>query len=988
MKDRNSRAVLVLVLGLAVRQAGFSPPVQASHSSIVISQVYGGGGNTGATLRNDFIELFNRGTQTVSLAGWSMQYTSATGTGLFGANATLITELPSVSIAPGHYLLIQEAQGTGGTTNLPSPDVIDATPIAMAATAGKVALVNATTPLGCNGGSTPCSTGALATIVDLVGYGSANFFEGTGPTPAPSNTTAALRAVNGCTDTDNNSADFAAGTPNPRNSASAANSCPLSTNPSGTGAASPSAVAPGETSLLTVAVTPGSNPTSSGLTVKADLSAIGGSATQEFLDNGTGGDAVAGDLTFSYQATVSAATAVGDKTLPATIRDAQLRTGTASISLAVLPVVEIHEIQGNGLASPYAGRKVRTEDNVVTAVFNDGFFIQTPASDADADAETSNGIFVFTGTTIPTVEVGDRVDVEGTVAEFFNMTEITSPTVRVDFSGVTLPAPVTFDSDTPSPSQPQPATEMERFEGMLVRLENGTVSSPTNQFGEASVVATSRLPFREPGILFPGLPALPVWDGNPEVFEIDTDHFTFPAGVPIPRGATVTAEGPLAFSFSDYQIWPTSLEVTAGGQAQVIPVRGRAAGEFTVGSQNFLRLFDTADDPDTDDPLPTPQRYADRLAKFSLHVRQAMGAPDVLAVQEAENLGVLEDLADKIHHDDPALTYAPYLLEGNDIGGIDVGFLVRDTVRVDSVEQFGRDDTFVFNNTTFILNDRPPLVLRGAYVGNGAPFPITVIAVHQRSLGGIEGSDGPRVRAKRHEQALRLSQFIQSLQGAEPGLRLVAIGDFNAFEFTDGYVDVMGQVTGSPDPAGALIPATDEVDPDLTNQTLNLPAVERYSFVFDGSAQSLDHAVTSLALDPWVRGTQHSRGNADAPFSFDQDATTSLRSSDHDGTVVYIMSDSDGDGLSDDRDACSGTQIPESVPTVRLGVNHFALVNGDGLFDTTLPAGRGPGVSFTVQETAGCSCEQIIDRLGLGHGQTKHGCSIEAMQTWVESVSP
>ena len=195
----------------------------------------------------------------------------------------------------------------------------------------------------------------------------------------------------------------------------------------------------------------------------------------------------------------------------------------------------------------------------------------------------------------------------------------------------------------------------------------------------------------------------------------------------------------------------------------------------------------------------TPDEYATQLAKLSLHVRHALRSPDVLAVQEVENLTALEDLASRIAADDPTVVYSAHLLEGNDIGGIDVGFLVRDTVRVDSIEQFGKDDIFEFpSSDPAPLNDRPPLVLRGVYVGDGALFPIVVINVHQRSLNGIEGSDGPRVRAKRFEQAVRLSQFIDSLQDGEPGVKVIVLGDFNAFEFSDGYVDVMGQVMAIP----------------------------------------------------------------------------------------------------------------------------------------------------------------------------------------------
>ena len=685
---------------------------------------------------------------------------------------------------------------------------------------------------------------------------------------------------------------------------------------------------------------------------------------------------------------------------------------------------EIWEIQGNGLASPFVGQTILTKNNVVTSVVFNGFFIQDPTP--DADPETSNGIFVFTSSA-PTVETGDLVDVTAKVSEFFNMTEMDGTVTVAELShGNPLPAPVLFSPTVPSPNQPQPATEMERFEGMLVRVENGTVSGPTNQFNEASVVASATRPFREPGILYPGEPLLPVWDGNPEIFEIDTDFF---GDLQMAAGAIVVeAEGPLAFSFSDYQIWPTELSVV--GTITPAPVRAREAGELTVGSQNLFRLFDLTEDPSCADVTPTPAAFASRLNKFSLQIRDVLGSPDVLAVSEIENLGTLQTLAAKLNTDDPSLNYTAYLEEGDDVGCIDVGFLVRDTVDVDSVTQFGKGDTFVFNSQTFLLNDRPPLVLEGSYTANGAAFPLTVIAVHQRSLGGIEDpGDGPRVREKRHQQALRLSQFIQTLQTATPGLRLIAIGDFNAFEFTDGYVDVMGQVTGNPDPAGAMIPATDEVNPDLTNQTFSETPDQRYSFVFDGSAQALDHGVTSQGLATFMRGAEHSRGNADAPFSFDADPSTPLRSADHDGLVLFVMSDFDADGDPDDADncpttpnpdqadadgdgvgdacdncpttpnpdqadadgdgladacddACLGTAIPETAPSAGLNPNHWVLLDGDTTFDTP----GGSPTPFTLQQTAGCSCEQIIAALGLGKGHGKHGCSTGALEDWIAAL--
>jgi endonuclease G len=189
-------------------------PLAHATSDVVISQVYGGGGNSGATYKNDFIELYNRGTATVPLTGWSVQYASSAGT------SWQVTTL-SGSIGPGQYYLVQEAVGAGGTLNLPAP--VNATgSISMSATAGKVALVAATAAL---------SGGCPAGVIDFVGFGGANCFEGVAPTPTLANTTAALRNLSGCTDTDNNSADFSVGAPAPRNTATPPHVCDTPNQP-------------------------------------------------------------------------------------------------------------------------------------------------------------------------------------------------------------------------------------------------------------------------------------------------------------------------------------------------------------------------------------------------------------------------------------------------------------------------------------------------------------------------------------------------------------------------------------------------------------------------------------------------------------------------------------------------------------------------------------------------------------------------------------
>lgn len=215
-QSRLRRALIAAAaVGLCATAMGVvgAAPAQAVSSDVVISQVFGGGGNTGAPFTNDFVELYNRGSAPASVAGWSVQYASATGTGNFAANSP--TGLPSMTLQPGQYLLVQLAGGAVGVP-LPTPDASGTTN--MSATAGKVVLVTSTVGLACNGGSTPCSEAQLALVHDLVGYGGANFFEGPAAAPAASNTLSVLRRGDGAQDTDDNAGDFVTGAPNPRNS--------------------------------------------------------------------------------------------------------------------------------------------------------------------------------------------------------------------------------------------------------------------------------------------------------------------------------------------------------------------------------------------------------------------------------------------------------------------------------------------------------------------------------------------------------------------------------------------------------------------------------------------------------------------------------------------------------------------------------------------------------------------------------------------------
>ncbi len=206
-----------------------------THAQVVISQVYGGGGNTGATYQNDFIELFNKGTAPVNIGGWSVQYGAAAG--VVGGSLTLANFIPAgTTIQPGKYFLIKAGSGGMVGTVLPT---IDYDPtlqmpaqslLEMSQGSGKVALFDNTVTTFVNV-SNPV-TSMTSGLKDFVGYGStANAFEGSGSTGSNlSSILSAQRLFMGCTDNNNNASDFETKLPAPRNSMSPTNVC--STEPS------------------------------------------------------------------------------------------------------------------------------------------------------------------------------------------------------------------------------------------------------------------------------------------------------------------------------------------------------------------------------------------------------------------------------------------------------------------------------------------------------------------------------------------------------------------------------------------------------------------------------------------------------------------------------------------------------------------------------------------------------------------------------------
>jgi predicted extracellular nuclease len=874
VKAARFRMGAFLFAALVVVLVGASPAYAVS-PNLVISQIYGGGGNSGAPYTNDYIEIFNRGNSPVALVegGYSLQYASATGTGDFGANSAQLTPLPAGLLLPGQRWLVQEAGGTVGAP-LPTPDVVDSTPINMAAATGKVALVTGTDSLGCNGNPNPCSPAQLARVVDLVGYG-ALFWEGwPAPAPAPtlSNLTAGFRAADGCTDTDNNAADFTAAAPAPRNSATPLHICDVENAPS-VSSTTPSNGASGvaRAANITINFSEPVNVTGSWYSISCGTSGShtasqSGGPQSYTLDP----DA---DFAFSETCTVTVfASQVSDVDL---LDPPDTMTSDYSFTFSTeAPPVEIHDIQGTAHISPLVGQTVTGVAGIVTAKLGNGFYMQDPTPDAN-DA-TSEAIFVFTSSA-PIVNVGDDVRVNGRVSEFrpggssstnLTTTELTSPTITVLSTANALPAPTVLgmggrvppnmvieDDATGSVETSgsfDPATDgidfYESVEAMRVQVNNAAAVGPTNAFGEIPVVGDSSA---LAGIdTVRGGVVIRSDDFNPERIQLDDTIMATPV-VNVADGFTTPVVGVMDYSFGNFKLNITAPLTRVDGGLQREVSRTPTDHEIAVATYNVENL-----DP-TDG---TFARHADLIVN---HLR----SPDVIAIEEIQD----NDGAANTTVTDASATWNALITaiqaaggptyefrqinpvddqDGGEPGGnIRVGFLFRTDRGVSFIDRPGGDAT---TPTTVIdtpsgpqlsfspgridpansawANSRKPLA--GEFRMRGKK--VFVIANHFNSKGGDEplfGRFQPPTRSseiQRHQQAQVVNDFVDQILADDPNANVIVLGDINDFEFSD-TVDIL---------EGGV----------LTSLMDTLPKPERYSYDFEGNSQVLDQILVSNNL--------------------------------------------------------------------------------------------------------------------------------------------
>ncbi|MCB0588375.1 MAG: hypothetical protein KDD06_23990 [Phaeodactylibacter sp.] len=528
--------------------------------------------------------------------------------------------------------------------------------------------------------------------------------------------------------------------------------------------------------------------------------------------------------------------------------------------------LEIWEIQGEGVSSPYAFDIVTTEENIVTAKGNGFFFLQTPPERSDNNPLTSDGLLVNTG--YPG-QIGDVVSITGRVLETDGTTSISSSNIEITFisGGAPMPLPVGLGDSLPA-AVPSLVHSLEHLENMVVEF-SATATGPSSNLELTPLTTSPMRPFREPGVRYPGLPGLPVWDGNPEIFWLDPNGLNAPNNRFISAGAQIEATAILLEADQDFWL-ALPLSYSVNGSAVLRTVRDPGPGEFTVGSLNVLRLFANTASTNL------------RLQKLARYIGRQLRLPDVLALQEVGSLSVLRDLAYYIELEAPGTQYEAYLIPSG--GEINLGFLIRAGIQNATVSQLGANEVFTLGGR---LHDRPPLLLE-AQLPTSPPTTIRVLNLHLRSLLGIEGPDADFVKAKRYQQSLSVANMAQSLQ--QEG-NLIIVGDFNAYQFSDGYVDVTNQISGTPS-LGAQYPVVSIVDPPLANQAELLPQQERYSYVFEGSAQILDQCLTSTLMEGIeVKGMQYGRGNADNALAYADNPFLAERASDHDGLVLFLQTE-------------------------------------------------------------------------------------------------
>jgi uncharacterized protein len=543
----------------------------------------------------------------------------------------------------------------------------------------------------------------------------------------------------------------------------------------------------------------------------------------------------------------------------------------------------IHDVQGNGAATPVAGQVV-VVDGVVVGDYQGatgsgdlgGFYLQEPDADVDADPQTSEGIFVSDADATPEVSVGDLVRLRGTAGEGFGQTQIGGVNGAIVCSnGATLPGAAQVDLPAAT------GTALEPFEGMRVSFADQLVVTESrllDDFGELRLSAGGVLQ-TPTDVVEPGMPAQDldaandlrtiVLDDGANAEDLDPPPFISSTAT-LRRGDSISSlAGVLGFGFSAYRVQPTGPVSFVEENAR--PDAPEIDGDLKVGAFNVLNYFTTLGERGAQ----TAEEFDDQEAKIVAAIN-GLGA-DVLSLQEIESNGglALDTLVAALNEDAGAGTWAGVPVPANFSGTDQITVAI--IYKPEAVTPVG--DPSAFPDPAFALARQP--IAQTFEANDGDVF--TVIANHFKSknCGGATGPDTDQgdgqscFNASRISQANALLGFIEQLQDSSGDDDVLALGDFNAYSRED-PIDAF-EAGGLTDLGEALITEAD-----------------RYSFVFDGAQGSLDHAMAteSLADKAVDAGVWHI--NSDEPDAFLYFGAPSVLSldpyaaSDHDPELIGL----------------------------------------------------------------------------------------------------
>ena len=509
--------------------------------------------------------------------------------------------------------------------------------------------------------------------------------------------------------------------------------------------------------------------------------------------------------------------------------------------------VPIWAIQGTGTTSPYV-RDLATTAGIVIGVFPDlgGFWIQE--AESDDNPATSAGLFVLTGEQEIPLQLGDEVQVSGKVRELSGQTLLElfdADDMETLSSGNVLPAP---EELAPPMAKEDAVAYYEAREGMLVQVTESAVAvGPTSKYGETPLVSA------EWGIdrVLKGDPTgmLIFLDDGGSGTHYDLSSLAFP----LQSGdLLVHAIGPLAYTYENYKIEPIEIPQIAPIDRPLPVLEPAGPNQFSIATFNVENLFDTSDPHPSDPPLPSRSEYALDLTKTASTLA-ALGAPTIVGLQEVENVEILKALTEQEAISEYG--YEPFLVEGTDSRGIDVGYLVRgDQATVEGAAAYPAPEG---------LTSRPPLLITATLHLEDGDQIVYVLNNHFTSMSAGEKSTEPRRKA----QAAWNVTLVERIQASDPDASIVFLGDLNSF-YESPPLDVLRDA--------GLRHVYELVEPERP-----------YTYIYQGESETLDHILVTPSLYELLEEVTVLHVNADYPPPIPDDPSA-RRTSDHDPLVALF----------------------------------------------------------------------------------------------------